>query len=66
MDNIINRKIREKNMTQIEFARIIGIEQTYLSHIISRKVAPTAPLIARISCALDEPAEYLFVIDRDH
>jgi transcriptional regulator with XRE-family HTH domain len=66
MDNIIHKKIREKNMTQIELARIIGIEQTYLNHIINRKVTPTAPLMARISCALEEPAEYLFITDHDY
>ncbi len=66
MDNIIHKKIREKNITQSEFARIIGIERTYLSHIINRKVTPTAPLMARICRALEEPVEYLFVTDHDY
>lgn len=63
MDNNIYKMIRQKNITQSELAQIVGIEQTYLSLIINRKITPTAPLMMRIANALEVPMEYLFLVE---
>jgi len=63
MDNNIYKMIRQKNITQSELALIVGIEQTYLSLIINRKITPTAPLMMRIANALEVPLEYLFLVE---
>lgn len=62
MDNNIYKMIRQKNITQSELAQIVGIEQTYLSLIINRKITPTVPLMMRIANALEVPMEYLFLV----
>jgi transcriptional regulator with XRE-family HTH domain len=64
MDNNIYKMIRQKNITQIELAQIVGIEQTYLNLIIKRKITPTTPIMMRIANALEVPMEYLFLIER--
>jgi putative transcriptional regulator len=62
MDNNIYRVILEKNMTQAELARKIGVKREYINRIINRKVTPTIPLGMRIANALEMPMEDLFVL----
>lgn len=62
MDNNIYRVILEKNMTQAELARRIGVKREYINRIINRKVTPTIPLGMRIANALEMPMEDLFVL----
>jgi len=62
MDNNIYRVILEKNMTQAELARKIGVKREYINRIINRKVTPTIPLGMRIANALEMPMEDLFFL----
>lgn len=62
MENNIYRVILEKNMTQAELARKIGVKREYINRIINRKVTPTIPLGMRIANALEMAMEDLFVL----
>jgi putative transcriptional regulator len=62
MDNNIYRVILEKNMTQADLARMIGVKREYVNRIINRKVTPTIPLGMRIANALEMPMEDLFIL----
>lgn len=62
MDNNIYRVILEKNMTQADLAKMIGVKREYINRIINRKVTPTIPLGMRIAHALEMPMEKLFIL----
>lgn len=62
MDNNIYRIIMEKEMTQADLARMVGIKREYVNRIINRKVTPTVPLGMRIANALKVSMEELFII----
>lgn len=62
MDNNIYRVILEKNMTQADLARMIGVKREYVNRIINRKVTPTIPLGLRIANALEKSMEDLFIL----
>ena len=46
---------QEREMSQDDFAALIGIHRTYLNHIEHAKRAPTIDVIERIMLALDVP-----------
>ncbi|MFK4005010.1 helix-turn-helix domain-containing protein [Qipengyuania sp. NPDC077563] len=50
---------REREMSQDDFAALIGIHRTYLNHIEHAKRAPTIDVIERIMIALDVPVTAL-------
>jgi DNA-binding XRE family transcriptional regulator len=60
MNNNVYKTLREKNMTSAELAQIVGIDQTSLHYIITRKLTPNVSLRTRIANALEVPMEYLF------
>ena len=64
MDNNIHKVIRQKNMTQAELAKKVGVKREYINRIINRKITPTIPLGMRIAKALEVSVEDLFFIDR--
>jgi len=60
MNNNVYKTLCEKNMTSAELAQIVGIDQTSLHYIITRKLTPNVSLRTRIANALEVPMEYLF------
>jgi putative transcriptional regulator len=58
--NNISQVIRQKNMTQADLAKMVGVKREYINRIINRKVTPTIPLGLRIANALEVPIEKLF------
>lgn len=64
MNNKINQVIRQKNMTQADLAKMVGVKREYINRIINCKVTPTVPLGMRIAKALEVPMEDLFVLGR--
>ncbi len=64
MDNNIYKVIRQKNMTQAELAKKVGVKREYINRIINRKITPTIPLGMRIAKALEVSVEDLFFIDQ--
>jgi DNA-binding XRE family transcriptional regulator len=62
MENNIYRVIMEKEMTQADLARMVGVKREYVNRIINRKVTPTVPLGMRIANALEVSMEDLFII----
>ena len=63
MENNIYKVIRQKNMTQADLARIVGVKREYINRIINRKITPTVPLGLRIANALSVPVEELFFVE---
>ncbi len=63
MKNKIHQKIREKRMTQVELARIVGVKREYINRIIHQKITPTIPLGMRIANALGVSVEDLFILE---
>ncbi len=63
MDNKIYRVLSEKDMSQAELARRVGVKREYMNRIINRRINPTIPLGLRISKALGVSVEDLFVIN---
>lgn len=54
------KKIRkDRKLTQVEFAKICGINQTYLSEIEQGHKIPTIPTLERIAKKLKIPVEVL-------
>ena len=45
----------ERELSQDDFAAVIGIHRTYLNHLEHRKRAPTIDVIERMMFALDVP-----------
>jgi DNA-binding XRE family transcriptional regulator len=64
MDNRISQVIHQKEMTQGELARKVGVKREYINRIIHSKVTPTVPLGMRIANALEMSIEDLFVLKR--
>lgn len=62
MDNILLKAMANKNMTQVELARIVGVERKYLNDIISKEVIPTISTATRIADALGKSLKDLFII----
>ncbi len=46
---------QQREMSQDDFAALIGIHRTYLNHIENAKRAPTIDVIERIMIALNVP-----------
>jgi putative transcriptional regulator len=63
MENNIYKVIRQKNMTQADLARMVGVKREYINRIINRKITPTIPLGLRIANALRVPVEELFFVE---
>jgi putative transcriptional regulator len=64
MDNNIYKVIRDRNMTQADLAKMVGVKREYMNRIINRRITPTVPLGMRIAHALDLPMEDLFLIEQ--
>ena len=45
----------ERQLSQDDFAAVIGIHRTYLNHLEHRKRSPTIDVIERMMLALDVP-----------
>jgi putative transcriptional regulator len=63
MDNVIYKVLTDKNMTQAELARKVGVKREYINRIINRKITPTIPLGMRIAKALGKRVEDIFIVD---
>ncbi len=63
MDNRIYRVLTERDMSQAELARRVGVKREYMNRIINRRINPTIPLGLRISKALGVSVEDLFIIN---
>ncbi len=61
MDNLIYRVLVNKDMTQAELARRVGVKREYINRIINRKIVPTIPLGMRIAKALGKKVEDIFL-----
>lgn len=64
MDNNIYRIILDRNMTQADLAKMVGVNREYMNRIINRRITPTVPLGLRIAHALELPMEELFLIEQ--
>jgi putative transcriptional regulator len=64
MDNNIYKVIRQKNMTQSDLAKKVGIKREYINRIINGKITPKIPLGMPIAKALEVSVEDLFFIDQ--
>jgi Predicted transcriptional regulator len=54
MKNILNRKMKEKNISQTELANKVGVKQQYISKIILGHIkSPSFDLICKIADALE-------------
>jgi putative transcriptional regulator len=62
MENNIYRILVNKNMTQAELARRVGVKREYMNVIINRKITPTIPLGMRIARALGKTCEEVWVL----
>lgn len=60
MENTIYRTLINKNMTQAELARRVGVKREYMNRIINRKITPTVPLGLKIAKALGMRVEDVF------
>ena len=60
MENVIYKVLVNKNMTQAELARRVGVKREYINRIINRKIVPTIPLGMRIAKALGKRVEDIF------
>jgi len=54
------RRERYRNLSQIEFATMVKISQTYLSQIESGKKTPKIAVLERISTSLKIPLPIIF------
>lgn len=55
------KKIRtRKNVTQVEIAKILGIDRSFVSNIENGKNNPTLSTIANLAKALKVPVDELF------
>jgi putative transcriptional regulator len=66
MNNNIYRLIREKDMTQGDLAKMVGVRREYINRIINKKITPTVPLGMRIAHALEVTMEDLFTVETEH
>ena len=62
LGNIIQNIRKQKGLTQIEFASLCGITQTYLSQIESNLKEPNLSTLKSISNSLNIPLPILFFL----
>jgi putative transcriptional regulator len=60
LENNIYKIISDRNITQAELGRKIGVKRSYINRIINRKITPTVPLALRIAKALGSTVEEVF------
>ncbi|MFK4973686.1 helix-turn-helix domain-containing protein [Lactococcus garvieae] len=54
MENILYRKMKEKNISQTELANKVGVKQQYISKIVLGHIkSPSFDLICKIADTLD-------------
>lgn len=54
VENILSRKMKEKNISQTELANQVGVKQQYISKIVLGHIkSPSFDLICKIADALD-------------
>lgn len=58
--NAIQTIRKQKNLSQSEFARKVGIDQSYLSLIENNKKKPSTKLLEKISSETETPLPILF------
>lgn len=63
MKNKIQQVMYQRNLTQTELAKRIGIRRDYLNRIIRSKITPSVPLAIRIARGLGKFVEDLFIIE---
>ena len=59
--DLIRKALKEKHITQIEFAKMLGITQSAISHYLSGRVKPTKENINKISEILNIKIDDLFI-----
>lgn len=62
LGNIIKNTRKQRKLTQIEFASLCGITQTYLSQIESNQKEPNLSTLKKISNSLSIPLPILFFL----
>ena len=55
----IERRRREKGLTQAEFASLLGVRQSTVSHIECHKRNPSVPLLLRAASILETTVDDL-------
>lgn len=55
----ISKLLKEKNYTQKQFAEMVGITESALSHYIKGDRIPSGDILANIACALNTTANYI-------
>jgi putative transcriptional regulator len=66
MENAIYKMLIDRDMTQAELARKVGVKREYINRIINRKITPTIPLGSRIAKALGMKVEDVFFEERGY
>ena len=63
---ILKEFLSEKNLTQVDFAKIIGVKQSQVSERLKGKAKPGYDILKSMAISFEMSADYfLGVIDRD-
>ncbi len=64
--NILKDFLIDKNLTQTEFAKIVGIKQSQVSEWLHGKAKPGYDLLKQICVAFNVSADYFLGIDEEY
>ncbi len=64
--DILKDFLEENNLTQVAFAKIIGVKQSQVSEWLKGKAKPGYDIIKRISIAYDISADYFLGLVEDY
>lgn len=64
--NILKDFLTDKNLTQTEFARIVGVKQSQVSEWLHGKAKPGYDLLKQICVAFNVSADYFLGIDEEY
>lgn len=61
--NRIHVELLRLNVTEVEFARMVGMDQGHLNRVKNRRLRPTLLTALKIASALGKPVDKVFWID---
>lgn len=61
--NRIHAELLRKNMSEVEFAQMVGMDQGHLNRVKNRRVRPTLLTAIKIANALGKPVDKVFWVD---
>ncbi len=63
---ILKDFLEEKNLTQVAFAKIIGVKQSQVSEWLKGKAKPGYDILKRMAISYDISADYFLGIKEDY